>query len=78
MNLPWFKRIGIIFIPTTFIGWIILLAGICFAVYKFIEIDRRSHSVSDTLMNFVFQLFIIGIVYTLIAFMTSRKWSRSG
>jgi len=74
MNLPWFKRIGIIFIPKTFIGCIILLAGIYFAVYKFIEIDRRSHSVSDTLMNFVFQLFIIGIVYSLIAFMTSKKW----
>jgi len=77
MNLPWFKRIGIIFIPMTIIGWIILITGICFAVYKFIEIDRRSHSVSDTLMNFVFHLFIIGIVYSLIAFITSKKWTRT-
>lgn len=73
MNLPWFKRIGIIFIPKNFIGWIIMLAGIAYAVYTFIDIDSRSHSVSDTLINFIFNLLIIGAVYTLIAFLTSRS-----
>jgi hypothetical protein len=73
MNFPWFKRIGIFFLPKTFIGWIILLAGITYAVYLFIDIDSRSHSVSDTLMNFVFNLFIISIIYSLIAFFTSKR-----
>lgn len=72
MNFPWFKRIGIFFIPANFIGWIIFIFGLIFAVYSFLDIDSRSHSVSDTLMNFVFMLLIIGAVYSLIAYATSR------
>lgn len=72
MNLPWFKRIGIFFIPISIIGWIILLGGLAFAVYIFIDIDSRSHSASDTLINFVFYLLIIGAVYSFIAYLTSR------
>lgn len=72
MNFPWFKRIGIFFIPANFIGWIILILGIVFAIYSFLDIDGRSHSVSDTLMNFVFMLLIIGAVYSLIGYLTSR------
>jgi len=73
MKFPWFNRIGIFFIPAAFAGWIILLSGIVFAIYSFLNIDGRSHSVSDTLMNFVFMLLIIGAVYSLIAFLTSRN-----
>jgi len=73
MHLPWFKRVGIFFIPKSFMGWIIFIAGIAYAVYLFIDIDSRSHSVSDTLMNFVFNLLIIAAVYSLIGFLTSRK-----
>lgn len=73
MNFPWFKRIGLFFVPTSLIGWLLLFSGLAYAVYVFIDIDRHSHSVSDTLINFVFQLLVIGAVYTLIAFLTSRK-----
>ena len=73
MNLPWFKRIGIIFFPISVIGWIISLAAIFYAVYAFIDIDSRSHSVSDTLINFVFRLLIVFAIYTLIAYLTSRN-----
>ena len=52
MNFPWFKRIGILFVPKSFVGWIILTGGLIYAVYIIIDIDSRSHSVSDTLMNF--------------------------
>jgi hypothetical protein len=72
MNFPWFKRSGIIFTPQNFIGWIIFVAGFGFAIYRFIEIDKKYHSVSDTLMNFIFNLLIIRAVYTLIAYPTSR------
>jgi hypothetical protein len=72
MNLPWFKRIGIFSLPATFIGWSILLAGLVYAVYVFKDIDSRSHSASDTLMNFAFQLLIIGAVYSIIGFRTSK------
>jgi hypothetical protein len=73
MNLRWFRRIGIFFIPSSFIGWTILFCGVAYAVYAFIDIDRRSHSVSDTLMNFVFNLVIIGAIYSVIAFVTSGR-----
>jgi hypothetical protein len=73
MNFPWFKRIGLFFIPASVAGWIILVFGIVFAVYSFLDIDGRSHSVSDTLMNFVFMLLIIGAGYSLIGYLTSRN-----
>lgn len=73
MELHWFKRIGIFFIPVSIIGWLLLIVAVVYAVYVFIEIDSRSHSVSDTLMNFVFNLLIIGAVYSLIALLTSRR-----
>jgi hypothetical protein len=73
MKLPWFKRIGILYIPKTLIGWILMMAGIGYSVYLFINTDSRSHSVSDTLMNFAYNLLIIIIVYSLIGLLTSRK-----
>jgi hypothetical protein len=73
MKLNWFKRNGIIYFPTSIIGWIILLIGFAYSIYAFIEIDSRSHSVSDTLINFVFRLLIIIAVYSLIAYLTSRN-----
>ena len=72
MKLPWFRKIGIFFLPATFIGWIILIAGLAYAVYGFIDIDSRSHSASDTLRPFVINLLIIAAVYSLIALLTSK------
>lgn len=74
MKLPWFKRIGIFFIPISIIGWIIFLGGLAYAVYIFRDIDSRSHSASDTLINFAFYLLIIGAVYSLIALLASRSY----
>jgi len=71
MKLIWFKKKGIFFIPTSLIGWAILLIGIIYAIYLFIDIDSRSHSASDTLRPFLIYLLLIGLVYTLIAFLTS-------
>ena len=73
MKLPWFRRHGLFFVPTSVMGWAILVAAVAYAVYVFVDIDRRSHSVSDTLINFVFNLLLIGLVYSLIAYFTSGK-----
>ncbi len=70
MKLNWFRRIGIIYIPVNIAGWIILLVAVAYAVYIFLDIDSRSHSVSDTMINFTLNFFIIGAVYTLVAFVT--------
>jgi hypothetical protein len=72
MKFPWFILRGVIFFPITLPGWVITLAALAYAVYNFIRIDRVSHSVSDTLMNWVFNLFLIVVVYYAIAFVTSR------
>ena len=74
MKLPWFKRIGIFFVPKSIIGWLMLLGGLIYAVYIFIDIDSRSHSASDTLIKFVFNLIIIGAVYSLIGYLTCRTY----
>jgi hypothetical protein len=74
MKLPWFKQFGILFIPVSLTGWVIFFCGIALLVYTFIDIDSRSHSASDTLMNFAFYLLIIGAVYSLIGLIASRSY----
>jgi hypothetical protein len=75
MKFPWFRLYGLFYVPKNAVAWLILLISIVYAVYSFIDIDSRSHSVSDTLMNFVFRLVIIGAIYTLVAFLTSFRRS---
>ena len=71
MKPQWFKRKGIFFIPESLTGWAIMITGIIYAIYIFIDIDSRSHSASDTLRPFFIYLLLIGSAYTLIAFLTS-------
>ena len=73
MNLKWFVRKGILFFPVSIIGWLISLVSIAFCVYLFIHIDSHSHSASDTLINFVFNALLVAVVYSLIAFFTSKE-----
>jgi len=58
MKFPWFLLRGVVFIPITLAGWIILLAAIAYMVLDFMRIDRASHSVSDTLSSWVFNVFL--------------------
>jgi hypothetical protein len=73
MKLNWFTRKGIIYWPASVIGWAILVIAAIYAIYTFIDIDSRSHSVSDTLINFVFNLLLIGVVYSVIAYFTEAR-----
>jgi hypothetical protein len=73
MKLNWFKRIAIFFIPSSLPGWLIFSACVVYAVYSFSDIDSRSHSVSDTLINFVFRLVIICAGYSLVAYLASSR-----
>lgn len=49
MKTSWFKKLGWIYIPVSFIGIIISFLTVAFCVITFIGVDRNSHSVSDTL-----------------------------
>ena len=73
MKLHWFTRKGTMYMPASIIGWIIFAATFGFTIFVFIGIDSRSHSVNDTLINFVFKARLIGVAYTLIAYFTERK-----
>lgn len=73
MQFPWFKRIGMLFVTASFAGVVILLAAIGYSVYSFVDIDSKSHSAGDTLVNFIFQVLIVTVLYTSIAYLTSKK-----
>ena len=73
MKLNWFIRKGIIYRPASVVGWVILFIAAAYAVYTFIDINGRSHSVSDVMINFVFNLLLIGLIYTIIAYFTETK-----
>ena len=73
LKFPWFRRHGIFFIPASFAGFAIFIGGLVYSVYTFLEIDSRSHSASDTLMNFFFNLLIIFLIYSIIALLTSLQ-----
>ncbi|MDO3643781.1 hypothetical protein [Mucilaginibacter sp. L3T2-6] len=73
MRLNWFTRKGIFYKPASVTGWVLFVIAVVYAVYTFIDIDKRSHSVSDTLINFVFNLLLIGVVYSVIGYFTEAK-----
>jgi hypothetical protein len=49
MKTTWFKRWGWFYRPVSWQGVIIALSVLVFCVQVFFAIDRKSHSVSDTL-----------------------------
>ena len=73
MKLNWFTRTGVFYRPASVVGWVILVIAAAYAIYTFIDIDCRSHSGSDTMISFVFNLLLIGLVYTIIAYFTEAR-----
>jgi hypothetical protein len=49
MKRAWFKPWGWIYRPVSWQGIVLMLLSIVFCIQVFIAVDRRSHSVSDTL-----------------------------
>jgi hypothetical protein len=49
MKTVWFKRCGWFYFPVSVPGVIIMLVALAFCLQVFLAIDRKSHSVSDTL-----------------------------
>jgi hypothetical protein len=57
MKKAWFKRSGWFYLPVSLPGILIMLAALGFCIQVFLAIDRKSHSVSDTLYG-VFPFFV--------------------
>ena len=70
MRLPIFKRSGIILRPVAFTGWMLILTGVIYAIWIFTLVDSRSHSISDTLMDFASWVLLILLIYNTIAYLT--------
>lgn len=71
--MNWFKRKALFFIPVRWPGWLIAAAAVVYTVYIAIDINAHQDSVSDFLMNLVFNLLIIGSLYALIGYLTSKN-----
>lgn len=71
--MDWFSHRGIFFIPKSIAGWIIAILCIVYLIYAFIQIDAVQHSVSDTMINWVFRCLIVGAVYSIVGFMFSKN-----
>ena len=73
MQLNWFKRNGIFFIPVKTPGWIITILAVAYAAYTIVKINAKQHSVSDFMINAVFGLLLIGAAYSLVGYLTSKN-----
>ena len=63
MKKPWFRTWGWIYRPVAVQGWMVVALAAIFCVNVFVVVDRRSHSVSDTLYGiFPFVVPAFGIV----------------
>ena len=56
MKIQWYKRLGWFHVPISLPGTIVTLGALAFCAQVFLAVDRRSHSVSDTLYG-VFPFF---------------------
>ena len=76
MNSPppvyWFKRWGWVYRPVSPAGFAATLLPLAFALNVFVAVDRRSHSVSDTLYG-IFPYWIpLFLLWLWVAAKTSR------
>ncbi len=74
MNLNWFKKLGVVFVPISLIGVILYLVTFGFCTTVFLAIDRHSHSNSDTLYG-IFPYFVSAftILYWIAANTSGKK-----
>lgn len=77
MKSPLFKRTGLFMKPASLFGWLLLVAALAFVVWSFFDIDSRSHSVSDTLINTAFRAVITALAYTVVAGLSSLLVKKS-
>lgn len=68
-----FRRYGLFFVPVRWGGWALSLLAVGYTAYAFFDIDSRSHSASDTLINTAFRGLIAAVVYSAIAFIFSKR-----
>lgn len=71
--MNWFARTGWWYRPVAWPGWLLSLLFVAFLVWAFVDIDGRSHSASDTLMNWSIYVVLTALSYLLVAFWARRR-----
>lgn len=71
----WFraKRYGWGWYPNSLEGWGVILLYTITVIFHFINIDRFSHSASDTMINFLIPFIINTIFLMIICFIKGEK-----
>lgn len=74
----WFRRKiwGWGWVPATWEGWLVLAWFVAVIVWNFFRIDSASHSVSDTLINYIPQTALALLVLVFVCIWTGEppKW----
>ena len=73
MKMVWFKRVSWIYLPVSVPGAVITLAALAFCAQVFLSVDRKSHSVSDTLYGVFPFIACAFLLFDWIASRTSDK-----
>lgn len=75
MKRYWFKakRYGWGWYPGSWQGWLVLGIYLLLVFLDFHRIDSQSHSVSDVLINFIPNSFILTILLIVICYLTGEK-----
>lgn len=75
LERPWFvrKQYGWGWTPATWQGWWLTILFIGLMVGNFLRIDGQSHSVSDTLINFVPQTVVLALLFLWLCIKTGEK-----
>ncbi len=71
--MNWFIRKGVFYRPVSLAGWLLLAAVVAYLAWAFVDIDSRSHSASDTLINWFFNLLLAGVLYSAVGYCTERR-----
>ena len=73
MKIPWFKKFGWFHLPVSWQGALLTLAALAFCAQVFWAVDRRSHSVTDTLYS-IFPFFACSfLLFDWVATRTSHE-----
>ncbi len=70
MRRKWFRKIGLLYVPISVMGWALTLLTGFIAVRTFLMVDQHSHSASDTLIGAVP---IIAVLFLLLWVVAARS-----
>ena len=75
MKKVWFKakQYGWGWYPSTWQAWLILFVYFVLVILDFFRLDAMSHSASDTIRPWIIDIFILGIMLVLIAWITGEE-----